>query len=316
MRSMKWMGVLYAGVILSGLSGSSAAVWAAYSSPGEALAPSIAVADSESRLLWAATGPSMVPASEPAVQEKPKKKKKPQNLIMTQAQSPKPAQKPAPAEDKGFISGTIDKIFGEDDKAAKPEKAKGGKEEPEEGLLTKTLKSIVGGEEDKNKSKKKDVNPLDVIPTVSATKKKEADQPKTAKTETKKKLKDSFEQLISAGDAGDAGQEATTAEARGSANPSAKKDDSGGILGNLLGGEKDNGKTDAEPVKTVKAGKTKPAEQIKARKLPSRKLPETKGLGNEEKQLEQERGVASKKGKNVLKESFKTLLDKEKEEGN
>lgn len=233
---------------------------------------------------------------------KPKKKK------VKKAHVKKAPAKKQVEEEGGFLTNAFKKLVGGDDdkkKAVskpKTQKTAGKKsEKEEEGFLTKTLKTLVGGDKKEvQTAKKNDLNPINRAPIGSLTQKKEKEQPKTAKAETKKTLKDSFEKLIGVGTVNDDGN-----------SQSAKKEKSGGLLGGILGGsDKKQGslaKKQAKVEDTVKK-KSTPA---KPRKLTARKYIEEE----EEEQLGKNYGGA-KKGKNVLKESFKALVtdDKKNEE--
>ena len=112
-------------------------------------------------------------------------------------------------------------------------------------------------------------------PTGSATHKKAEEKPKTAKSETKKTLKDSFEKLIGVGAV-------------------------------------DKSATETKPAVTKQAKAEKTVEK-KAAPLKPKRVTARKYIENEEAQLEKDRGGV-KKGKNVLKESFKALVIDSKED--
>lgn len=207
----------------------------------------------------------------------------------------------------------------------------------EEGFFSKTLKSLLGNEDDKGKTKtrKKPLNPMEVAPTVSATKKVEQFEPTTAKSETKETLKQSFESLIDMGggkDPGDSGdaqsakkddgglltkilgggdkkdKPAAGKQVKGTPREKTKeaKKDEGGLLDSILGGgDKKKDPTAAKPVK-VKA-KVSPPAHTQPRKITAKQT-----VGSEAENLEKDRG-GTQKGKNILKESFKSLLKKDAE---
>ena len=195
-------------------------------------------------------------------------------------------------KEEGLLTKTLNTLVGDDKKdekkaVSKPKKPKPQKvakkkaesEKKEEGFLTKTLKTLVGGDDDKKKSKKEEttakkeaLNPINMVPTGSAKKKTE-EQPKTAISETKKTLKDSFEKLIGVG--------AKPAE-------------------------------ETKPPVTKQAKAEKPVEKKAAPPAPQpKRITARKYLEEEEAQLEKDRGGVAK-GKNVLKESFKTLVTDDK----
>lgn len=246
---------------------------------------------------------------------KPKKKVKTANVKKAPAANPAPAV--AKKEEEGFLTKTLKTLVGDSNtskslekkeeglltktlsslvgeekkavsKAKKPEpqkvakkKLEPEKEKPEEGFLTKTLKTLVGGDDEKDTSKKEEaakkevLNPMNMVPT-GTTKKKNEEEPNTAISETKKTLKDSFEKLIGVGTVDKSAEEPqppVTKQAKAE-KPEVKK---------------------AEP----------PAPQPK--RITARKY-----IEDEETQLEKDRGGVAK-GKNVLKESFKTLVSDEKQ---
>jgi len=213
-----------------------------------------------------------------------------------------PAKQPAKEED-GFLTKTFKQLVGSDDdkkKAASNSQIQktAGKtpEKEEDGFLTKTLKTLVGGDkkEEEKKAKKNPLSPLNTAPAGSAPKKKVEEQPKTAKSETKKTLKDSFERLIGVGAVSDEGDskpaksDKPVEEAK-----SAKKKDSLATK-------------QAEVKGTVK----KASASAKPKKLTAKKYAADDEKG-EEAQSSGNYGGA-KKGKNLLKESFKTLVDDKK----
>jgi hypothetical protein len=243
-----------------------------------------------------------------------------------QAQAKKPEK-----EEEGFLTKTLKSIVGEDDPKGKgPAKGKlqktAGKQQDkneEEGFLTKALKSIVGEDKkEKQETKKNALNPINMVPTGSAAQKKDQEQPKTAKSETKEKLKDSFEKLIGVGavkekDASSEGAVRSAAkgtqdsEASSSGTKSAGKKDSGGLLDGFLGGGKAKDATEAQQAKVDTEDKPEVKPAVTKTSKP-RKITAQRRVQDEEQEIEDNRGI--KKGKNVLKESFKTLLKEEKKE--
>jgi hypothetical protein len=227
-------------------------------------------------------------------------------------------------EEEGLFTKTLKTLVGDgDDKKDATSKSPSAKtvkkipapEKEEEGLLTKTLKSLVGGDDKKKEqtTEKNTLNPITMAPTGSTTQKKEEKQPKTAKSETKKTLKDSFEKLIGVGAVkGDGNSKTAKTGKPAGQTKSAKKEESGGLLEGILGGS--NKKDSPQQAKAEGAVKESPAPARPAR-ITARKYIEQEEAQNEEAQLEKNRGGV-KKGKNVLKESFKTLItdDKKKEE--
>ncbi len=203
-------------------------------------------------------------------------------------------------KEEGFLTKTLKTLVGDDKdkkKAApksQPQKTAAKKSEPEkkeEGFLTKTLKTLVGDDKDKKKeqtTKKKSLSSINTAPTGSTIQKKGEEPSKTAKSETKKTLKDSFEKLIGVG---------------------AVSDD---------GGDSKSAKTDkpAGKIKTAKK-QTKAKNTVKKTSAPAkpRKLTAKKYVEEEEEQegRVKQNYAGAKKGKNVLKESFKNLVtDKKK----
>ena len=201
-------------------------------------------------------------------------------------------------KEEGLLTKTLNTLVGDDKKDEKkavskpqkpePQKVAKKKDEPEkkeEGFLTKTLKTLVGGDEDEDKkkskkeettAKKEALNPINMVPTGSAKKKKTEEQPKTAISETKKTLKDSFEKLIGVGTV-------------------------------------DKPAEEAKPAVTKQAKAEKPVEKKAAPPAPQpKRITARKYLEEEEAQLEKDRGGVAK-GKNVLKESFKTLVTDDKQ---
>lgn len=264
--------------------------------------------------------PKKVQPEKPAV-EKPKaisKTSRPKKKKVKKANVKKVLAK-QPAEE-GLLTKAFKKLVGGDDdkkeaaSKSQLQKTSGKKPEPEkkeEGLLTKTLKTLVGGDKKEEKTDKKNIlNPINTAPTGSTVKKKEEEQPKTAKSETKKTLKDSFEKLIGIGAVKDGGDSKSAKTNKPSEETkSAKKEESGGLLDGILGGGDKN--NESSVVKQAKAKDT-----VKKTSAPAKpgKLTARKYIEEEEAQLEKDRGGV-KKGKNILKESFKTLVsdDKKKE---
>ena len=206
-----------------------------------------------------------------------------------------------PPEDEGLLTKTLKTLVSDDEKEKKksaakpkPQKTAGKKAEPkkkqekkqEEGLLTKTLKTLVGGDEDEKEkkkektAKKKSLDPIHMVPTGSVTHKKEKvkkEETKTAKSETKKTIKESFEKLIGVGAVDKEKIETTPDKA-------------------------------TQQAKAVKKVEEKPAPPAPPR---PKRITARKYIEEEEAQLEKDRGGV-KKGKNILKESFKTLVNEEK----
>jgi bifunctional autolysin len=272
-----------------------------------------------------------VQSEKPAV-ETPKttpKVSKPKKKTVKKANVKKaPVKKPV--EEDGFLTKTFKQLMGsEDDKkkaATKPQMGKtAGKmpEKEEEGLLTKTLKKLVGGDEKEEKTAKKNaLNPIDTAPTGSTTKKKTEEQPKTAKSETKKTLKDSFEKLIGVGavkDKGKADSKSAKTDESAEETKSAKKKESGGLLDGILGGSDKKKAPPATKQAEIEVKETvkKTSSSAKPRKLAAKKYPvdPDEADSNEGEGRSGENYGGAKKGKNLLKESFKTLVtDDEKEE--
>ena len=254
-----------------------------------------------------------IPKATPKKASKPKKKK-----VKKASVKKAPAKQP---EEDGFLTNAFKKLVGSDDdkkeaaSKSQIQKTSGKKSEPEkkeDGFLTNTLKSLVGGNEKEEKTDKKNsLNPINTVPISNAAKKKEEKQSKTAKSEAKKNLKDSFEKLIGVGavkDKGDSKSAKTDKPAEDA--KSAKKKESGGLLGGILGGgdkKKDSSATKQAKVKETVKKTTTPA---KPRKLAAKKY-----AGEDEEGKEGESGGnygGAKKGKNLLKESFKTLVTDDK----
>lgn len=260
----------------------------------------------------------------------------------TQSKAPAAEKQKQPVkEEEGFFSKTFNSLIGNDkdksaDKDSKNKNTAGKKDgqKEEEGFLAKTLKSLVGNDDDKDKTKtrKKPLNPMEVAPTVSATKKVEKYEPTTAKSETKDTLKKTFENLVDLGggkDQGDAqsvekddggllskilgGGDKKDKPAAGKTvkgTPKRKikaaKKDEGGLFDSILGGGDKKKDSTAEKQAKVKAKVSQPAP------TKSRQITAKQKLGSEAENLEKDRG-GTEKGKNILKESFKSLLKKEAE---
>jgi hypothetical protein len=266
--------------------------------------------------------PAEVEPEKPAPEKKPKavrKSSKPKKKKVKKAKTKKaPAKKPA--EEEGFLTKTFNQLVGSDDDkkkdASKSQLKKTAGKAPakeEEGLLTKTLKTLVGSDKKEEKTAKKNsLNPIDTTPADTKTKKKVQGQPKTAKAETKKNLKDSFEKLIGVGAVKDKGdsKSAKTDKPAGETK-SAKKKESGGLLEGILGGSDDKKVATAKkPAKAENAVKD-PSAPAEPKKLAARKYPVDPDEVDDQDQMKKNYGGA-KKGKNLLKESFKTLVKDEK----
>jgi hypothetical protein len=194
----------------------------------------------------------------------------------------KSAVKKPEKKEEGLLTKTLKTLVGDDEKktaipATKAQKTGVKSAEPEkkeEGLLTKTLKSLVGGDKKDKKAektaKKDALNPMNIAPTGSKPKNKGKEQPKTAMSETKKTLKDSFEKLIGVGAVDEKAIE-----------------------------EKSAATKQAKAVKKV---------EKKAPKL--KRITARKYIESEEEQLEKDRG-GTEKGKNVLKDSFEKLISED-----
>jgi hypothetical protein len=200
----------------------------------------------------------------------------------------KTAVKKPEKKEEGMLTKTLKTLVGDDEKKTAIPTTKAQKtgvksaepEKKEEGLLTKTLKTLVGGDKKDKKAektaKKDALNPIDIVPTGSKkTKKKGKEQPKTAMSETKKTLKDSFEKLIGVG----AVDEKAIEEKSKAAKQATKQ---------------------AKAVKKVEKKVAPKPKRITARKY----------IESEADQLEKDRG-GTKKGKNVLKDSFEKLISED-----
>jgi hypothetical protein len=248
----------------------------------------------------------------------PQKASKPKKKKVKKANVKKaPAKKPE-KEEEGFLTKTFKQLVGSDD--AKKDGASKSKiqktagktpEKEEEGFLTKTLKSLVGSDKKEEKTTKKNsLNPIDTAPASSASKKKEKEQPKTAKAETKKTLKNSFEKLIGVGAVKDKGDSNTASTGKSTeGTKSAKKKESGGLVDGILGGGDKKKDTSATQQAKAKDEVDKAASPAKPRKLAAKKYEADVDEENQEGTGENYGGA--KKGKNLLKESFKTLVKDE-----
>ena len=270
------------------------------------------------------TEKAIVPKPEETKKKEVKKASKPKKKKVKAAQSKKSEAKKAQVkkpekEEAGFID-TLKSLVGVGDASKENlEKASGKAPEKEEpGLLTKALKKLVGGDDDKNSDRKQarqnPLNPINVAPTVSSTQKQQDDPPqaKTAKTDTQTTLKGSFKKLIGVDAAKDKAEQASNTVVKTS-----KQEESGvtSVLKNILGGDdKKDPPAAGKPVGKEKPGTAKQA-QAKTSEEPAvkRTSGQTRkylGQNSEDEQLEKDRGGV-KKGKNILKESFKTLVTDE-----
>jgi hypothetical protein len=265
--------------------------------------------------------------------EKPKatQKKKSENTSTPKKKKVKkadvknsPAEKPV--EEEGFLTKTFKQLVGSDDDkkeaTSKPQlqKTAGKKYEPakeEEGLFTKTLKTLVGGDKKEEKTAKKNtLDPINVAPTGSASsEKKEEEKSKTAKSETKKTLKDSFEKLIAVG-AVKEDDKASQATKPAEPTKSAKTEESGGFLDGILGGSKKKKDTAPAPKQAKVEDVEDTVEKTPAPAKPKRITAKKYVADEEEEEPTNKSYGGAQKGKNVLKESFKTLVtdDKKQEE--
>lgn len=265
--------------------------------------------------------PAKVETEKPAP-KKPKvvpKSSKPKKKEVNKAKVQKVATK-KPAEEEGFLTKTFKQLVGSDDEKKKAvpksqaQKAAGkAPAKEEEGLLTKTLKTLVGGDENEEKTTKKNsLNPINATPADTTTKKKVQEQPKTAKAETKKTLKDSFEKLIGVGAVEDTGdsKSAKTDKPTGETK-SAKKKESGGLLDGILGGDEDKKVATAKKQAKVEDAVKEPPAPAEPKKIEARNYKVDPDVADDRDHVEKNYGGA-KKGKNLLKESFKTLVKDEK----
>jgi len=236
------------------------------------------------------------PTTTPKV-SKPRKKK-----VKKAKVKKAPAKQPVKEED-GFLTKTFKQMVGSDDDKKKAtsnsqiQKTAGKAPEKEgDGFLTQTLKKLVGGDkkEEEKKAKKNPLSPLNTAPGGSAPKKKVEEQSKTAKSETKKTLKDSFKELIGVGAVSNEGD-----------SKSAKSD-------NPVEEAKSAKKQDSSATKQAEVRETakKASASAKPKKLSAKKYSEDDEKGEEEQSSGNYGGA--KKGKNLLKESFKTLVKDEK----
>ncbi len=322
MRQISFLGTVFATLALWGFLTGPVAAYPTLDAPGK---PSGATAVSD----W-----ERVAEAKPAKPADPKPEKEEPGLLTKTLNKLIGNDKDQPAEkDSKKKSAKTAKT-----KTAKAADPKPEKEEP--GLLTKALKKLVGSDDDKKKDAKKNpLNPINIAPTASATQKPKEDKPqaKTVMTETKAALKDSFKKLIGVDAARD------KAKASGTVVKSAKQEESGvtstlkKILG--VGDNKDQPAGKAPPAKTRQAkkeesgglfkgildgdGKKKKSTTAKQAQAETSEEPAVKrtsgqtrkylGKISEEDQLDEDRGGV-KKGKNILKESFKALVADEKKE--
>jgi hypothetical protein len=331
MRHSRFLGAILSVLALLGFTGGQTALAAYPTSSEYSVSQSQGIQGLEGSFQLAVMGSSATPLDMPAENsaetiqpekpavETPKttpKVSKPKKKRVKKAKVKKaPAKKPV--EEDGFLTKTFKQLIGSDDdkkKAATKRQIQktAGKtpEKEEEGLLTQTLKRLVGSDEKKEKkTKKNSLNPINTAPTGNAAKKTGEEQPKTAKSETKKTLKDSFEKLIGVGAVSDDGDsKSAKTDKPAETTRSAKKKESGGLLDGILGGsKKDSSATQQAKVKD-KVKKSTPA---KPRKLAAKKF-----AAEEDEGPSHSNYSGAKKGKNILKESFKTLVtdDKKKEE--
>jgi hypothetical protein len=249
----------------------------------------------------------------------PKKASKPKKKKVRKANVKKaPAKKPE-KEEEGFLTKTFNQLIGNDDvkkdgaSKSKIQKTAGkAPEKKEDGFLTKTLKSLVGSEEKEEKTAEKNsLNPIDTTPADTKTKKIVQEQPKTAKAETKQTLKDSFEKLIGVGAVKDKGDsKSAKTDSPAGETKSAKKKESGGLLDGILGSNDDKKVATAKKSAKVENTVKEPA-PVEPKKLAARKYPVDPDVADDRDLVEKNYGGA-KKGKNLLKESFKTLVKDEK----
>lgn len=267
------------------------------------------------------------------VQKASKPKKKKVKAARSKKSEVKKAQVKKPEkEEEGFLTKTLKVLIGGDDASkSKPDKASGKVPAKEEGgLLTQTLKKLVGGDDDQKQDQKQarqnPLNPINIAPTVSATQKQKKDPPqaKTAKTDVDTTLKGSFKKLI--------GVDAAKDKASTTVVKSSKQEESGvaATLKKILGGGdkkdppaagKPAGKAQSAKTQKAKIEASATAKQAQAKTAEPPAVQRTSGqtrkyLGkmSEDEQLEEDRGGV-KKGKNILKESFKTLVaDENKKE--
>ncbi|TDJ49333.1 MAG: hypothetical protein E2O45_04835 [Nitrospina sp.] len=353
MRQINFLGISFAMLALLGLMESGQALAAYSAAPDFSMNRPLAASPSEGTFKLAVTvgnetlqlalpekpaETAVVPKPEKTKKKEIKKASKPKKKKVKTAQSKKSEAQKAQVkkpekEEESFLTKTLKLLVGGDDakkedaSQVKLEKASGKAPEKEEpGLLTKTLKKLIGGDDDQKidpeKAKQNPLNPLNIAPTVSATQKQKEDKPEaqTAKTETQATLKGSFKKLIGVDAAKDKAKTLDTVV------KSSGKEESGvtAALKKILGGgdKKDPPAGQASPAKTRQAkqkesGTAKQA-QAETSEEPAVKRasgPTGKYLGkkSEEAQLEEDRGGV-KKGKNILKESFKTLVADDKKE--
>lgn len=344
MRRINFLGISFAMLALLGLMASGQALAAYSASPDFSMNRPLAASPSEGSFKLAVTvgnealqlalpekpaETAVVPKPEKIKKKEVKKASKPKKKKVKTAQSKKSEAQKAQVkkpekEEESFLTKTLKLLVGGDDvkkedaSKVKLEKASGKAPEKEEpGLLTKTLKKLMGGDDDQKidpeKAKQNPLNPLNIAPTVSATQKQKEDKPqaKTAKTETQVTLKDSFKKLIGVDAAKDKAKTLDTVV------KSSKQEESGltATLKKILGG----GDKKDQPAETQQAKKkdSTAAKQVRAKTSEEPAIKPTSGqtrkyLGkqSEEDQLDEDRGGV-KKGKNILKESFKILVQDE-----
>ncbi len=287
--------IMMALALLGGLSAVSSSM--ASVSPGASIPGPVGGGALEGTFLLAVTAET-VPAP-PSVPAKP------------EAQAPKPAEKKkkekkaAPARPK--VKRTKKKTA-----TAPGDKGKAKEEEEKKpGFLTRTLKKLVGEDEESKSQESQKPGAAQA----SGTGDKAQAQPAGEKEDS---LKSTFKKLIGIGASEEKkAEEQAKAQSRPQSGKTAKQEESEGLgstLKNILGGDEDKEKK--SPAKTEEPQqkevvKAKPA-PVKSTAGKSRTLAK-KELGAEEEELEEGRKI--KKGQNVLKNSFKELVkDKEGEE--
>ena len=251
----------------------------------------------------------------PKMAPKPRKVSNPRKKKVKKADAKKASDKKPKKEEDGFITKTFKQLIGNDkkevDSKSQIQKTAGKEtsEKKEGGFLTRALKSLVGGDDKEEKTAKKNsLNPLNTAPdSSSAAQKKEDERPKTAKSEAKKNLKDSFEKLTGVGAVKDKSDSESAKTGQSTEETkSANKKESGGLLDGILGGgdkKKDTSVTKQAEVKDTVKQTSAPA---KPRKLAAKKYVAEEDEGAQEEVGDNYGGA--KKGKNLLKESFKTLV--------
>ena len=191
----RFFGILLVVLALLGFMGSQTAL-AAYPTPSEfSMSQPQETRGLAGSFQLAVMGDSAIPLNIPP-QQSPKKASKPKKKKVKKANVKKaPAKKPV--EEEGFLTKTFKQLIGGDDdkketaSKSQLQKTAGKKpEKEEEGFLTKTLKTLMGGDtKNEKKAEKNTLNPINMAPTGSSAQKKEEEQPKTAKSETKKPSK-------------------------------------------------------------------------------------------------------------------------------